>query len=304
MTLRHFKIFVAVCGTMSMTQAAEDLYISQSAVSQAIADLERFYKVRLFERLSRRLYVTQAGEKLLGYARHMVSMNADIEKDMKTLRDTGLVRVGASVTVGSTVLPRLVSEFRKENPSVQIEAFEANTEQIGERLLTDQTDVGLVEGECTSPELLSIPLTDDELVLICGRHHRFAALAEVPPHELGQEDFIMREPGSGTRQTFEDVMKAHGLPWKAAWVCNNADTIKAAVAAGLGVSVLSARTVEKEVRAGELMMKPIQGICFMRTFKIIYHKNKYLTEQMTKFMDYARLMCTANEQAMGGAKTV
>ncbi|ODU55348.1 MAG: transcriptional regulator [Clostridium sp. SCN 57-10] len=295
MTLRHFKIFVAVCDTMSMTAAAEELYISQSAVSQTIADLEQFYHIRLFERLSRRLYLTQAGGKLLGYARHMVSMNADIEKDMKTLRDTGLVRVGASVTVGSTVLPRLVSEFRKANPSIHIEVFEANTEQISERLLTDKTDIGIVEGECMSPDLLSISLTDDELVLICGRHHRLASVTVVPPHELQQEDFIIREPGSGTRQTFEDMMKAHALSWKAAWVCNNADTIKAAVAAGLGVSVLSARTVEKEARAGELMMKPIQGIRFMRTFKIIYHKNKYLTEQMTKFTDYARLMCEEKE---------
>ncbi len=300
MTLRHFKIFVAVCDTMSMTAAAEALYISQSAVSQAVADLEQFYRVRLFERLSRRLYLTQAGEKLLGYARHMVGMNADIEKEMKTLRDTGLVRVGASVTVGSTVLPRLVSAFRKENPSIKIEAFEANTEQIGERLLTDKTDAGLVEGECTSPELLTIPLTDDELVLVCGRHHRFADFAAVPPDALRQEDFIVREPGSGTRRTFEDVMKAHGLPWKAAWVCNNADTIKAAVIAGLGVSVVSARTVEKEVRAGELMIRPVQDLRFWRTFQIVYHKNKYLTEQMTKFISYAQLMCAAD----GGAKTV
>lgn len=296
MTLRHFKIFVTVCDTMNMTAAAEALYMSQSAVSQAIADLEQFYKIRLFERLSRRLYLTQAGDKLLGYARHMVGMNADIEKDMKTLHDTGLVRVGASVTVGSTVLPQLVSEFCKANPSIRIEAFEANTEHIQNRLLTDKTDIGLVEGENTSSDLLSTPFTDDELVLICGRHHRFAHFSAIPPCELEKEDFMIREHGSGTRQTFEDAMKLHRLSWKAAWVCNNSDTIKAAVIAGLGVSVVSARTVEKEVKSGELMIKRVDNIRFLRTFKIVYHKNKYLTEQMTKFIDYARLMYAPKEK--------
>lgn len=296
MTLRHFKIFITVCDTMNMTAAAEELYMSQSAVSQAIADLEQFYKIKLFERLSRKLYLTQAGEKLLGYARHMVSMNADIEKDMKSLHDTGLVRVGASVTVGSTVLPQLVSEYRKTNPSVNIEAFEANTEHIQNRLLTDKTDIGLVEGEITSSDLLSTPFTDDELVLICSSHHRFADFSIIPAHELEKEDFIIREHGSGTRQTFEGVMKAHQLSWKATWICNNSDTIKAAVVAGLGISVISARAVEQEVKSGGLIIKPIEDMRFFRAFKIAYHKNKYLTEQMKKFIDYASRMYSPKEK--------
>ena len=211
MTLRHFKIFVAVCDTMNMTTAAESLYMSQSAISQAIAELERYYDVRLFERLSRKLYLTQAGEKLLSYARHMIRMNADIEKDMKSLHETSLIRLGASVTVGSTVLPKLVSAFRLANPSTSVEAFEDNTEQIEKRLLTDKTDIGLVEGEITSPDILKTPFMDDELVLICCNKHRFAGLSVINPHELEQEDFIIREQGSGTRKTFEDVMTAHQL---------------------------------------------------------------------------------------------
>lgn len=285
MTLRYFNIFVAVCDAMNMTAAAESLYMSQSAVSQAISELEKYYDIRLFERLSRKLYLTQAGEKLLGYARHMVRMNADIEKDMKSLHETGLIRVGASVTVGSTLLPKLVSEYQHTNPSVNIEAYEDNTEQIQKRLLTDKTDIGIVEGEITSSDILSTPFIDDELVLICGKHHRFADLSVINPHELKKENFIIREQGSGTRKTFEDVMKEHQLTWKVTWICNNADTIKAVVIAGLGVSVISRRTVEKEARSGELIIKPIEGVHFLRTFKIAYHKNKYLTMQMKNFID-------------------
>ena len=127
MTLRHFKIFIAVCDNMNMTSAAETLYMSQSAVSQAIAELEKHYDVHLFERLSRKLYLTQAGQKLLSYARHIVRMNAEVENDMKAMHQNGSIRIGASVTVGSHVLPKLVSRFEKRNPQTDIEVFEDNT---------------------------------------------------------------------------------------------------------------------------------------------------------------------------------
>lgn len=285
MTLRHFKIFVTVCDTMNMTAAAESLYMSQSAVSQAIAELEKYYDVRLFERLSRKLYLTQAGEKLLSYARHMLRMNMDIEKNMRELHENSTIRLGASVTVGATVLPGIVSAYKKISPKTEIEVFEDNTEQIERRLLEDKTDIGFVEGETTSQDILSTPFMDDELVLICGKNHRFADMSVIQPQELEKEDFIIREQGSGTRKTFENVMTAHGLTWNVTWTCNNADTIKAAVIEGLGVSVISKRAVTKEVNSGELFMKVIEGIRFDRKFKIVYHKNKYLTEQMKKFIE-------------------
>lgn len=285
MTLRHFKIFVAVCDTMNMTAAAGSLFISQSAISQAIAELEKYYDVRLFERLSRKLYLTQAGEKLLGYARHITRMNEDIEKDMKALHSRGFVRVGASVTVGANVLPKLIAAFKKQNPDATVEVFEDNTSQIERRLLRDETDIGLVEGDLTSPDLKSTSFVDDELVLICGKSHRFAGLAVINPAELEKEDFIIREQGSGTRKTFEDVMTANHLAWNVSWTCNNADTIKLAVAEGLGVSVISKRAVENEVRSGLLCIKELKGVHFYRNFKIVYHKNKYLTATMKKLIE-------------------
>ena len=285
MTLRHFKIFVAVCDTMNMTAAAESLFMSQSAISQAIAELEKYYDVRLFERLSRKLFLTQAGETLLSYARHMIRMNADIEKDMRTLHHSSLLRLGASVTVGANVLPALVARFRQMSPEAGIEVFEGNTEQVEKRLLHDKTDLGLVEGQTTSPYLINQPFMEDELVLVCGKSHRFIDEAVIQPHELEREDFMIRETGSGTRKTFEDVMAAHQLSWRATWICNNADTIKAAVAEGLGVSVISKMAVEKEVQDGELLIKPIEGMRFDRKFKIVYHKNKYFSSVMRDFVE-------------------
>ena len=284
MTLRHYKIFVTVCDTMNMTSAAERLYMSQPAVSQAIAELEGHYGVRLFERLSRKLYLTEAGQKLLGYARQMIRMNAEIESDMKTLHRGGTVRVGASVTVSACVLPELVADFQKNHQLTKVEVIEDNTEKIENLIFQDQVDLGLVEGEITSPDIFCHPFQNDELVLICSPNHRFAFCHEIEPEELERESFIIREKGSGTRKTFEDRMSEHNLTWRVAWTCNNADTIKNAVAAGLGVSVISKRAVTYEVKAGLLLEKRVRGIEFKRTFKLIYHKNKYITEPMQQFI--------------------
>ncbi|MBW7572112.1 LysR family transcriptional regulator [Caproiciproducens faecalis] len=286
MTLRHFKIFVAVCDTMNMTSAAEALFISQSAVSQAIAELENHYGVRLFERLSRKLYLTQAGQKLLGYARHMIRMNTEAENDMKTLYQNGTIRLGASVTVGGHVLPGVVSRFREQNPLVKIEVIEDNTAKIETLILKDTIDLGLVEGETVSPDVISRAFMEDELVLVCSPSHRFAGCEEVEPKELEKENFIIREKGSGTRKTFEDKMAENGLTWEGSWTCNNADTIKNAVAAGLGVSVISGLAVKNEVETGLLCQKHVRGIRFQRRFKLIYHKNKYLTKAMREFMSF------------------
>lgn len=284
MTLRHYRIFVTVCDTMNMTAAAERLFLSQSAVSQAVAELESHYGVRLFERLSRKLYLTRAGEKLSGYARHMIRMNSEIESDMSELHRNGTIRIGASVTVGAHVLPELVSDFKKTDPLTRVEVVEDNTAKIEALILQDKIDLGLVEGEIASPDVLRRPFMEDELAVICSPSHRFAALPEIEPEELEREDFIIREKGSGTRKTFEDRMAENHLTWKAAWTCNNADTIRNAVAAGLGISVISRRAVEREARAGLLVLKRVKGIEFRREFKMIRHKDKYLTEPMKRFM--------------------
>ena len=118
LTLRHFQIFVAVCDAMNMTAAANSLFISQSAVSQTISELEGHYEVRLFERLSRKLYLTQAGEKLLGYARHIIRMSKDAESEMRALNQNGIIRIGASVTIGASILPKLIAAINKEKSRI------------------------------------------------------------------------------------------------------------------------------------------------------------------------------------------
>ena len=127
MTLRHFKIFITVCETMNMTQAAEKLYISQSAVSQAISDMESYYGIKLFERLSKKIFLTTSGEKLLSYSRHIISMTQEAQSEIKSLSQNGQIRIGASVTVGSAVLPQIIKNFSALNPTTEMSVIEDNT---------------------------------------------------------------------------------------------------------------------------------------------------------------------------------
>lgn len=285
MTLRHFQIFVTVCDLMNMTAAAEALYMSQPAVSQAIAEMEKHYNARLFDRLSRKLYLTEAGEKLLSYARHIIRMSSEIERNMQSLQTAGTLRIGASVTVGAYLLPELVSAYERVYPAVRVEVVESNTRLIEEYLLADRLDLGIVEGEIFSPELLSLPMQKDELILVCSPAHRFAACESVDPAELEKEAFIIREEGSGTRKTFESVMASHQLLWHASWVCSNADTIRKAVSRGFGVTVLSRLSVADAIAEGTLCAPSLQKIRFERTFQVVYHRNKYLTPAMQQFID-------------------
>ena len=289
MTFRHFQIFVMVCDEKNMTAAAARLYISQPAVSQAIAELEDYYEVRIFERLSRKLYLTEAGEILLGYARHILRMNQDAESEMRSLSRSGTIRVGASVTIGACVLPGMISAFQKQAPAFTVHVIEDNTSKIEELIRIDQLDLGLVEGEITVKEIVSKTFDEDVLVLVCGKDHAFAKRNIIDAAELETVNFILREQGSGTRKTFETVMKEHSLGWSSTWTCNNADTIKSAVAEGLGVTVISANAVRRELETGILHRLDLKGIEFKRHFKLAYHRNKYLTEGVKKFMDLVML---------------
>lgn len=273
---------------MNMTDAAHHLFMSQSAVSQAISDLEQHYKVRLFERLSRKLYLTQAGETLLNYARHMIRLNVDAEHDMRNLNQYGKVRIGASVTICSYIVPVLAIALREKHPALSFDVVEDNTHQIEQLLLCDKLDIGLVEGEILSPELLCEPFATDRLIVVCGHTHPLSSRSTVEAQELEQENFILREIGSGTRKTFEDVMAKYPLKWASSWTCNNFESIKKAVVAGLGLTVISERAVQGELRSGILQKLEFEGLEFHRDFKLTYHKNKYFTQSMKVFLDLCK----------------
>lgn len=284
MTLRHLNVFLYVCDEGNMTVAAEKLHIAQPSVSQTIAELEKYYNVKLFERLGRKLCITVAGQKLLTYARHIVNLSKEAENVMREINHNGVLRIGASVTVGTCVLNEIIKEFVIYNPHVKITLVVQNTKIIEEMLLVDQLDIGLVEGKIHSQAILYEPFMDDELVLVSGVSHPLVKKGTVTLWDINNMEFIVREEGSGTRELFESVMASNGVNWQVCGVYNNAETIKNTVATGFAISVMSRMAVEKEVRRNELAIVDIEGMYFKRQFIIAYHKKKYISPILHKFI--------------------
>ncbi|MGE5632209.1 MAG: LysR family transcriptional regulator [Caulobacteraceae bacterium] len=280
MTLRHLVVFVCVCDTGSMTAAAERLYMSQPSVSQAVSELERYYNIRLFERLGRKLYITEAGKRMLTYAHHIIHLYREAENEMKEVGNNGTIRVGASVTVGTCILSEIIKKFLGQHSGVKIIPTVDNTKVIEQMLLLDQADLGLVEGTVHSKDLVAEPFMEDELVLICSTDHEWAKRDWVEMHELAGQEFFVREEGSGTRELFESVMVSNNINWSISGVYNNSETIKNSVAAGLGISVISRMSVKNELRSEKLSLVKINGLRFGRHFSIVYHKNKFITPVM------------------------
>jgi DNA-binding transcriptional LysR family regulator len=269
-----------------MTAAAEKLHIAQPSVSQAIAELEKHYNLKLFERLGRKLFITAAGQKLLSYARHILNLSNEAEAAMQEIFEQGLVRVGASVTIGNCIFHRLIRNFIKDNPHTKIAPSVNNTRIIENMLLLDQLDLGLIEGNVHSQLLVAQPFMKDELVLVTDPNHPFAAKGSIAAIELNHVEFLVREEGSGTRELFTSVMASHGISWQTGGVYNSTEAIKDAVATGLAITVISKMSVQNEINRKELAIVAIDDLNFCRQFSLAYHKNKFITPALAKFVQH------------------
>lgn len=283
MTIRHLKIFLAVAETGKMNTAADQLYISQPTVSQAVRELEAHYNTKLFERLSKRLFITESGKELLSYARKVVRDFDQLERDMQASTHKEVLRLGASITVGTCLLPFLLHDLRKEKPEIQVKTMVTNTHAIEELLLKSDLDLAVVEGQITSPDLVVIPAVEDYLVMACSPSHPFASLDQIPVTALNGQDFAMREKGSGTRALFEYFLERHGIKINVRWEANCPATIRQAILYDECLSVMSVRLLTDEIKAGKI--HPIRNSSgeWDRKFSLVYHKNKLLTTSMEYF---------------------
>lgn len=285
MTLRHMHIFICVCDENNMTRAAAKLHMTQPSVSLAIRELESHYNTPLFERLGRRLFITEAGQRLLIYARHIVNLNQQAEVSMQAFGELYKLRIGASVTIGESVLVDLLQYMYKINPQQEIFSEIHNTAELEAMLLKDELDMALVEGSVQSEYLITQPFMLDELVFIVSPHSRILKKDAITMNDLEELRFFVREAGSGTRELFESIMNQKGLKIQIAGVYNNAETIKKAVSADLGASVISIRAVRNELARGDLVSFKVNNITFKRNFSIVYHKNKYISPALRSMME-------------------
>lgn len=258
--------------------------------------MEAHYNVMLFERLGKKLFLTAAGQELLHYARHIVSLAAQTEKNLRDFAQAAPLRLGATLSIGESLFIEILRKLKSASPERRIFSKIHNTATLEQCLLRDELDAALVEGTITSTYLMQLPIWEDELVFIISPE--LLPLKGFTPQELCQQPFILREEGSGTRNLFEQTMnKATAslhLTYSVTGSYNNTESIKQAVAAGLGISVLSSRLISRELADGTLTTFKIPGLTFRRSFRIVYHKNKFLSPGLKEFIS----LCTAmgNEQ--------
>ncbi len=254
LTLRQLAIFEKVALLGSATRAGAALYISQSAVSMALAELEKLCGGELFARAGRRLLLNERGRLLLPEAQGLLRQAESLERALQesAADPAGLLRAGASTTVGNYLLPALVGRFARRYRKAEVALQVGNTRQISEEVLAGTLDVGLIEGPCPVAELECTPWRDDALVVIVGKGHPWAKTGRASAAMLAAAPWIMRERGSGTREVFEAAMAQLRRPYRIALELGHTEAIKKAVEGGLGVSCLSRLAVQREVTHGWL----------------------------------------------------
>lgn len=288
MTVRHIKIFLAVydsgCNT---TKAAQALHMTQPAVSLAIRELEQYYNVSLFDRIGRRLVITPAGEQFFEYASHICNLFDTMEKGMRDWNAFGLLRVGASITIGSQFLPGYVKAFYNQYPNTEIKVTVAPSDILEEKVLKSELDVALIEGIAHHPSLISEAYLEDTLTVVCpaGAFSQGAALSIA---DFQKQKFLLREPGSGTREVFDRVMENAGIVVEPSWEATSTTALVNAVINGLGIAVLPHRMIIGPMERGLIHTVRVEELDFKRRFHIVYHKEKYLTASAKAFLDLCR----------------
>lgn len=286
MTLEQLRIFVAVAEREHVTRAAGDLNLTQSATSAAIAALESRYDTKLFDRVGRRIELTEAGRLFLAEARAVLARARAAETLLTDLAGLkrGALSLAASQTVGNYWLPPLMQRYRLSHPGIALSLRIGNTEQVAQWIHETSADIGLIEGEIDDPALAVTQVAEDEMVLVVGTPHPWAGRASVAPADLSQTQWILREPGSGTRSIFENWLAETGISPETLSVAlefPSNEAICGAVEAGAGTTVISRLVAAGGLRAGSLIQV---GLALpRRRFYALRHKERHVTHAQTAF---------------------
>lgn len=287
MTIRHLRVFVTVADCGKMSQAAKELYISQPSVSQAIQEIENEYGVKLFERLAQKLYITDIGQQLLPYARHMVDSFETIDHLLKQAGELPVLRIGASISVGTCLLFGIINRLEEEYKQ-KTKVVINNTLYVEHMILNSELDVAIVEGVVNHEDIIRIPLCKDELVVIVGKGHPFYEKKMITLDMLDQQEAITREDGSNQRNQYEKLLNEEKISLIQKCSCSNTEAIKNVVKEGKYLSILSRMLVKDEVKEGALRIVPVENIKVTRDIKLIYHKNKFISGPLLQFIDCSK----------------
>ncbi|MFD1702911.1 LysR substrate-binding domain-containing protein [Methylopila henanensis] len=288
MTLEQLRIFVAVAEREHVTNAAADLRLTQSAVSAAVSALEARYATKLFDRVGRRIVLSDAGAAFLGEARAVLARAAAAEAvlaDIAGLKK-GRLALAGSQTVASYWLPPLIHRFASAYPGVSVAVEIANTERVAALVHDGEADIGIVEGEVDDPALAALTVAEDEMTLVVGRSHPWADGRTIQAADLTSTRWVLRELGSGTRSVLEAVMRAVGgglSDLDVAIEFSSNEAVRTAVEAGAGAAVMSRLVASSSLSSGALVEVAME--LPRRRFTALRRKSRHATKAATAFLD-------------------
>jgi DNA-binding transcriptional LysR family regulator len=287
-SLRQLEVFAAVARGESVSRAAEELAMSQSAVSGSLAELERQFDVRLFERVGKRLQLSEVGRSLRPRAEALCEQARRLEAELLGETDLGELSVGATLSIGNYLCAPLMARFMREHPGSRVKLHVANTAEIARQVKNFELDVGLVEGELSDVELEVTRWRDDELCVFAAPGHPLASRKQLSDGDLKEAAWILREQGSGTRQTFERAM--HGLlpELEVVLELEHTEAIKSAVKAGLGLGCVSRVALVDAFKHGSLVPCHVPGRDFRRFFFFVVHRKKFHSRALESWLELCR----------------
>ncbi len=289
MDIRDLQVFLAVTTRLNFTRAGEDVHLSQPSVSVRIRQLERELGVKLFEQLGKKVALTEAGRVLEPYARRVVAAMDDARHSVEELQglERGTVRVGASTTPGTYLVPGIIARFKHDHPKVEIRLSVKDTRRVEEGVLENDFDFGFVGGHLVSREVEVIPWITDQILLVVTPKHPLAKRRQVRIRDLKGEKFIFREPGSATQAAVSAALNDIGIEVESVMEADNPGVAKQAVQSGLGIAFLSHFAIRTELRAKTLKAVKVQGLDIKRELKIVHRKDKHLSRAARELIETA-----------------
>lgn len=286
----RLQVFHTVARRLSFTKAAEELYITQPAVTKHIHELEHHFKLKFFQRSGNKIYLTPAGKTMLQHTETLLAGYRNLEFDMNALasQHSGKLRIGASTTVAQYVLPPILASFRQKFKDVALTLTSGNTEQIENALLGNEIDVGIIEGRSKSKSLQYTPFLRDEIVLVTSVHHPACRKETIKPDELKALPLLLREPGSGTLEVIAHALKTIGLKISELNVelqLNSTESIKSYLLHSPCAAFVSIHAVLKELQSTEYRIIDVKGLTIERPFYVIqpHGPSSSLPELFTRF---------------------
>lgn len=284
-SLRQLEVLVAIGRESSVSRAAEALSLTQSATSMALAELEKQFNTRLFDRQGKRLQLNTEGKELLPRAMELLDRAQELESLLEGKTGAGSLRIGATLTIGNYLATLLIGDYMQQNPGSRVELAVQNTSTIIEQVAHFKLDVGLIEGDAHHPDLQITPWVDDELVIFAAPDHPLAQVSQISLDDLANQNWILRERGSGTRQVFDAAMRHQLNNLKILLELEHTEAIKRAVESGLGIGCISRLALKDAFKRGSLVPLEIPTLDLKRQFNFVIHKQKFITIGIGKFFE-------------------